>query len=296
MKLHTIIFFLLSLTIVSALRAQTDLRVLIANEVKKVDGSVGVALKHIEKGDTLSYNGTRNFPMQSVYKVHLGIAVLKSIDEGKLSLNQKIRITQSDLLENSWSPIAEKFPNGNVELTVRELLSYSISQSDNSACDILFRLIGGPSVVDQVIRRSGVEGVSIKNTEAEMHKDWNAQYNNSTTPIAMVSLLDLIQRQRILRAETNTFLINTMSETVTGPKRIKGALPAGVMVAHKTGMSGLSETGVRGALNDVGIITLPNGNHLAIAFFVSNTRTENENVERLMATISRLAYDYYIGK
>ena len=296
MKMHTILFSLLTLTIVSALRAQTDLRVLIANEVNKVDGSVGVALKHIENGDTLSYNGQRNFPMQSVYKVHLGIAVLKSIDEGKLSLNQKIRITQSDFLENSWSPIAEKFPNGNVELTVRDLLSYSISQSDNSACDILFRLVGGPSVVDQVMRRSGIDGVSIKYTEAEMHKDWNAQYDNSTTPIAMVALLDMIQRQRILRAETNTFLINTMSETVTGPKRIKGALPAGVMVAHKTGMSGLSESGVRGALNDVGIITLPNGNHLVIAFFVSNTKTETEKVEALMATISRLVYDHYIGK
>lgn len=296
MKLLIRLFVLLWLTVVSALHAQTDLRGLIANEVKKVDGSIGVALKHIENGDTLSYNGKQHFPMQSVYKVHLGIAVLKMIDQGKLSLNQKIRITQSDLLQNSWSPIAEKFPNGNVELTVRELLSYSISQSDNSACDILFRLVGGPAVVEKLMHRTGVEEVSIKYTEAEMHKDWNAQYSNSTTPLAMVKLLDLIQRQRVLRAETNTFLINTMSETVTGQKRIKGALPGGVMVAHKTGMSGLSEEGVRGAINDVGIITLPNGTHLAIAFFVSNTKTEDEKVEAMMAAVSRLAYDYFIGK
>lgn len=296
MKMRIPFVALLLMSLVTVLHAQNDLRDLIADEVKKVDGSVGVALKHIENGDTLSYNGKRHFPMQSVYKVHLGIAVLKMIDQGKLSLNQKIRIMQSDLLQNSWSPIAEKFPDGNVELTVRELLSYAISQSDNSACDILFRLVGGPAVVEKLMHRSDIEGVSIKYTEAEMHKDWNAQYSNSTTPTAMVKLLDLIQRQRILRAETNTFLINTLTETVTGPKRIKGALPGGVMVAHKTGMSGLSETGTRGALNDVGIITLPNGTHLAIAFFVSNAKTENEKVEAMMAAISRLAYDHYIGK
>src|SRR5690606_11295536 len=98
MKMRIPFVALLLMSLVTVLHAQNDLRDLIADEVKKVDGSVGVALKHIENGDTLSYNGKRHFPMQSVYKVHLGIAVLKMIDQGKLSLNQKIRIMQSDLL------------------------------------------------------------------------------------------------------------------------------------------------------------------------------------------------------
>ena len=292
LRFLAILFIVLELP----LAAQSDLREMIASEIAGADARVGVAFKHIERGDTLSHNGNQKFPMQSVYKLHLGLAVLNQVEQGKLSLNQKIRISKSDLLENSWSPIAKKYPDGNVELTVRELLKYSISQSDNSACDILFRLVGGPAGVEQFMRRSGIENVSIVYTEAEMHKSWDAQYSNWTTPTAMVELLDRVQRQRVLRAEATAFVLNVMAETITGAKRIKGQLPPETIVAHKTGMSGLSEEGIRGAVNDVGIITLPDGTHVAIAFFITDTKVEVEPLESLMAKISKHVFDHFAAE
>ena len=65
-----------------------------------------------------------------------------------------------------------------------------------------------------------------------------------------------------------------MTETTTGPKRIKGLLPADAVVAHKTGTSPTNSEGLSPATNDVGIITLPNGKHIAIAIFVCNSTAD----------------------
>ncbi len=85
-----------------------------------------------------------------------------------------------------------------------------------------------------------------------------------------------------------------MEQTITGSKRIKGLLPKEIVVGHKTGMGGNDE-GLIGAINDVGVITLPNGEHLAVAFFISNTKDDVEKLEGAMAQISKLAFDYYSG-
>lgn len=278
------------------LNGQHTLREDIVSQIRDVHGNVGLGIKHIERNDTLSVNGKLHFPMQSVYKFHLALAVLDLVDKGDLSVDQKIPITKSDLLPNSWSPIAKKYPQGNVELTIKELLHYTVAQSDNSSCDILFRLAGGTKKVEQFIHGLKIKDVAIAYTEAEMHQSWDVQYRNWTTPQAMVKLLDLFQQQKILSSPTHHLLMNMMERTITGKNRIKGLLPNETIVAHKTGMSGRNAEGMSGAVNDVGIINLPNGEHIAIAFFVSNSKDEIEKIEALMAKISRLVYDYYTNK
>jgi beta-lactamase class A len=68
-------------------------------------------------------------------------------------------------------------------------------------------------------------------------------------------------------------------------------LPAGTTVAHKTGMGGKDD--MISAVNDVGVITLPNGQHVSIALFITKTSESVETLERLMAGISRKVFDYY---
>ena len=296
MKFRPTFFILFLLTLCAGAHAaysQTDLRNSIAGLTKPVDAKVGVGVIHLESGDTLTINGNSHFPMQSVFKFHLSLAVLNAVDNGKLSLDQQILIHKDDYFPNTWSPIAKKFPDGDVNLTIRELVSYSVASSDNIGCDILFRLAGGPKTVEAYIHNIGITDVAIVNTEREMHQVWDLQFKNWTTPRAMAKLLDMFYKGNVVSRESTEFLNEVMENTITGVKRIKGFLPEGTKVAHKTGMGGHSETGVLGAVNDVGVVTLPNGEHVAIALFITNTKESVVKLETLMAEISKKVFDYY---
>ena len=273
---------------------QEKLRKEIENLVHTVDGSIGVGVKHLESGDTISIHGKDHFPMQSVYKFHLALAVLADVDQGKLSADQKVLIRKEDYFP-THSPIADKYPDGNVELTISELLSYTVSTSDNIGCDILFKLVGGPKKVEAYIHGLGVRDIAIVNTEREMHQDWDAQFYNWTTPKAMVELLEIFYHKKILSPQSKDLLVKIMEQAATGKKRIKGHLPAGTAVAHKTGMGG-NDAGVISAMNDVGVVTLPSGDHFAIALFVANPKDSIATVESVMAKISKLVFDHYTTK
>lgn len=84
-----------------------------------------------------------------------------------------------------------------------------------------------------------------------------------------------------------------MVKTTTGPNRIRGLLPNETVVAHKTGYSGKNEDGLTAAVNDIGIIELPNGQHIAIAVFVSNATVADSISERVIADIAKATYTYY---
>lgn len=272
------------------------LRKNIATITNSKNATVGVSVLNLSNGDTLTFNKTHHFPMQSVYKFHLALAVLNQIDKGKFSLNQNILVKKTDLLPNLYSPMREKYPEGNVNLPLSEILKYTVAQSDNSACDLLFRLIGGPQIVNQYIHKIGVKEVNIVAPEEEMQKDWQVQYTNWSTPIAATQLLQKFYQRKLLSKNSQEFLWKTMTETTTGPNKIRGLLPKEAVVAHKTGFSGKNDKGLTGATNDIGIIILPNGQKVAIALFVSNS-TETEIVnEHIMAEITKVVWDEYLGK
>jgi len=138
--------------------------------------------------------------------------------------------------------------------------------------------------------------ISIQANEAEMHKDWNVQFTNWTTPNSAAKLLKAIYDQQLLSPTCNNFLLKTMTETTTGTKRIKGHLPASVVVAHKTGSSGTNKKGITAAVNDMGIVTLQNGKHFIISVFVSNSSENEVTNEKIIADISRVSWDYFMNK
>jgi len=274
--------------------AQTDLlRKQIETIVNTKQADVGVAIYGLESSDTLTFQGSKHYPMQSVYKFHLALAVLDQVDKGKLSLDQKILLKKRDLLPNTHSPLRDKYPNGNVQVPLSEILEYTISLSDNNGCDILFRLLGGTKSVHTYIQKLGIRDVSIQATEEEMHQEWNVQFTNWTTPFAVAQLLKKFHEKKVLSDKSTAYLWKVMAETTTGPDRLKGQLPAGTVVAHKTGTSGTNAQGITAAINDAGIVTLPNGKHFAIVVFVTNTKEDSKTNEKIIADIAKAAWDYF---
>lgn len=257
----------------------------------KVDGQAGIAIMDLSTKDTLLYNVHGIFPMQSVFKFPLALAVLKRVDQGKFSLEKKIKINRKDLMSDTWSPIVKKYPEGNIELTLREILEYTVTYSDNNGCDILFRLLKGPGKVHKYIQQLGVKEMAIVATEEEMHQEWDKQFDNWCKPRAMLSLLEMFYDKKLLSQSSHELLWKMMAETITGANRIKGLLPKGTEVIHRTGMGGPNDKGTLGAVNDVGIVELPNGKHFAIVVYIARVKGEVKEIERIIAEIARAAYD-----
>jgi CubicO group peptidase (beta-lactamase class C family) len=261
--------------------------------IKPFKGSVGVALIHFEKGDTLTINEQQHYPMQSVFKFPLALAILDQVDKKKISLKQKVHVSKEDLRPATWSPLTVAHPEGNLDVTVAELLEYTVSKSDNNTCDILFKLAGGTAYVNDYIHRLGVKNIAISATEYEMTKAWEVQYTNWTRPFAMSELLKGFYEKKYLSDSCNRFLMKLMTESSNSPNRIKGLLPQDIEVAHKTGTSDTNEKGVQAAVNDVGIIKLENGDHVALSVFVANSTEKIEAGEKLIAEISKTVFDFY---
>lgn len=276
---------------------RTDLlRKKIEQIVSNKNAVVGVSIIGNEGKDTLSLNGDRRFPMQSVFKFHIALAVLSEIDKGKLSLDQKIEISKDELLpEAFWSPLRDENPNGG-SFTIEKLIQYSVSHSDNTACDILIRLIGTPKTVEEYIKKSGIGDIQITFNEEEMQAKWENMFQNWTTPKAASSTLELFydNKNNLLSKTSYDFFWKTNKETTTGKKRIKGLLPEGTIVAHKTGWSGTNkETGITAAVNNIGIVFLPNGEYFIISVFVSESKENFETNEKIIADIAKATYDFY---
>jgi len=262
------------------------------NIISKYKANIGISVIAIEDQSNTSIGSDDRYPMQSVYKFPLAMAVLKNVDEGKLKLDQMVFVKKSEL-HNTWSPLKDKYPEGNVNISIAELLSYTISRSDNNTCDILFKLVGGPKAVNDYIHSLGFKKIAITATEYQMSKKRSIQYQNNTTPVAMAELLAGWYQSKFLSDSSTRFLNRIMVENYTSSKRLKGLLPDSLVVAHKTGTSGTNDKGISAATNDVGIICLPNGKHLAIAVFVSDSYENYETNERIIAEIALAAFRFY---
>ena len=249
-------------------------------------GKVGLAAMALETGETIaSLNPEDHFPMQSVYKLPISMAVMQAVAAGKLKLSDKVAVTPSDMVgPDTFSQVRDRYPKG-TSLTVEELLRYTLLISDGTTSDVLMRLAGGPTAVQSYLATLGITDWKVVDTENAFSRDHSLQYRNWATPEAAVALLRALYERRGLSDASQALLLELMTESTTGPKRLKGLLPAGTSVAHKTGTSG-TEKGIAAATNDIGIITLPNGKHLAIAVFVSDSTADQETREGVIARIA----------
>jgi len=294
-KVLFILFF--SITIVSSKAQSIDnLKQKINKVLANNSATVGVSIKGLRPQDNLSINGDKHLPMQSVYKYHLALTVLHQVDQGKFSLDQKILIDKKlvDLYTNLWSPLREKYPNG-AELPLAEILEYTVALSDNLGCDLLFKLVGGTSYVQSYFHENGIKDIAIVHNELVMQAKWKNQYENWTTSNAANQALRLFYEKgnKLLKPNSYNFLLKTLKATKTGKKSIRGFLPKNTTVAHKTGHSGKNKVGLTGALNDIGIIFLPDDSYFYLSVLVSDSMEDSAATQKIIADIAKLTWDYF---
>ncbi len=299
----------------------------IAALAQDAGGTVGVSILHLESGKGASVRGAEAMPMASVFKLPVAYELLRRVDRGMVGLDQRIALSPADL-RTGQSPIAKKAPNAGITLSIGELLEAMLVDGDNTAADVLLRLAGGPEVVTAQLDEAGLGGIRVDRSEAELAFDtfgatppprasWSlksleaafdavpeerrraafdrflADPRDTATADALVLLLRDAREGRRLSPESRTRLLDLLARTRTGPLRLKGDLPKGTPVAHRTGTGG--EVGGRNVCtNDVGIVTLPgNRGHLAIAVLVRGSDRPLARREKAIARIARAAYDHW---
>lgn len=269
------------------------------NKIQKIiqgkDATVGVALI-VDGKDTLTINNNFRYPTQSVYKFHLALAVLDYLNKNNLTLDHQLYVKKGDLLPNTHSPLRDDYPQGEMYLSVADIIRYTVSKSDNNGCDILFRLVGGTAVVDRYIRGLGLSEFAIAATEEEMHGPWEVQYTNWSTPYTAAQALEIFRIQDILPQPFHDFLWDTLAGTITGGNKIKALLPEGTFVAHKTGSSFRNAEGLKAAENDIAIIQLPDGRYYSLVVFVADSMESNDVNCGIIAQISKAVYDSLVEK
>ena len=102
------------------------------------EAEIGVALI-TDNGDTVVVNNENKYPLMSVFKLHQAVALCHDFEKAGRSLDTVLSIPRSSLNPDTWSPMLKEHTGDTIKLTVRELLRYTLIQSDNNASNLLFR-------------------------------------------------------------------------------------------------------------------------------------------------------------
>lgn len=293
------LFIVVTAGLLQAQQAEPQLDAALRELEARSGGVLGVAALHLESGRLIGWRAKDHFPMMSVAKLPVAVRALALMQAGLLPYRKMIRIEPEDY-SPGFSPLRDRYPQGAV-VTIGQLIEASVRDSDNSAHDILLRLCGGPEPTQKQLDRLFKGAIRVHRSEKEMGADFetlgakafDADGRDSATPEAMALLLSAIHSRKLLHPASHERLIRWMTETTTGPLRIKGQLPPGTTVWHKTGTGGTKD-GVNLCTNDVGVVELPEGKgHLALAVFVKLSTKSLEERELAIAGAARLFYDYF---
>jgi beta-lactamase class A len=299
----------------------SPLRKKIEQAAARARGEVGVAVKHLESGTEILINADKKFPMASTYKLPILVEIFYQIAEGKLSLDDRVELMPSDLHIGSGAIVALYDPPG-VQFDIRNLINAAMRVSDNSASDILLSRVR-PENVTQRMKMLGLDSIRVDRSTLEMILDQSGldyaqfgalparevrklldsidtataakadeQFNkvdkDTAKPSDMNRLLEMLVKGEIVDYVASYKIIAILKECQTGTARIPGLLPKEIEVAHKSGT-------LSGSINDTGIVFLPNGaGHLLITVFMKNTKASTAVRERVIADITREAYDYFV--
>jgi len=267
----------------------------------------GWAVIDLKTGGLAGQNPDQPYPQHSVFKLWLAAMVLDRVDRGEMKLDERILVTRADL-GFPYQPIAEKVGPQGYSATVEELVRYIVIQSDNPSADVLLRRVGGPAALTAWLRSKGVEDIQVDRSERELHAEAAEMRRrvaaapaegrlsvihgylfggrDAATPAAAATALAKLHRGELLSPASTRMLLSIMTETVTGPNRLRAGIEPGWKIGHKTGSGGMIDGRSKGS-NDIGLLTAPDGRTYAVAVFTAGDDLTPEKREAIAADVAR---------
>ncbi len=272
--------------------AGSGLEAMLASVAPADQGRIGVAAIDLATGRTVAVLGDQPFPMASTSKIAIVATFLDLVDRGKLRLTDHFPL-MVPVPSGKYSTAVAPVRRGQM-MSAQSLIELTITRSDNQATDALLAAVGGPAAVNRWLRQAGVSGMRLDRDIATLVRDdgevnpaTTVDARDSATPLAMARLISGLYRGEWLSPASRAVLIGAMERCETGKRRIRGQLPEGTRVAHKTGT--LSNTA-----SDVGIIHTPDGRAIVVAIYVTGQGGKRGRDDRI-ATIARTLYDGYLS-
>ena len=292
---------------------------------KAFNGRVGIAVRSVDDGWETGWKDDELYPQQSVSKLWVSIAALDAVDKGRVSLDDKVTLSKSDLTL-FHQPIRANVLGGGYTTTLADLMVKAITTSDNTANDKLMRSIGGAEAVRKTIADKRLGAIRFYNGERALQSKiagliWSQSFSignaffearnalpmsvrraafnryiedpyDGAAPSAIVAALAKLKRGELLSGESTRRLLGIMANTHTGPNRLKGGLRAGWTLSHKTG-TGQELGGVQAGYNDIGILTAPDGKSYSVAVMIKKTSTPLPVRMKLMNRVVEAVIDQH---
>lgn len=294
MNIFRILPLLAALLLSGACSSGTDTR--LQHEIQTLVDSrradTGVAIL-LDGRPLVLVNATRRYPLMSVFKFHQAVAVARRLEAQGLPLDHPLHIRRSEMQKETYSPLRDRFPEQDIDLTVGELLRYSVQYSDNNACDLLFRHIIGVEETDADLRRLDIGDFAISVDEQTMHDDPKRCHDNYSTPLSAASLLDRFLTHKAVAAPYHAAIMTAMTDSETGQARLRRPfLSSDILAGDKTGTGGRQADGSLLGVNDIGFFYLPDDRRCTLAVLVGRSHETLSDTEALIADIAQKVYDH----
>jgi beta-lactamase class A len=279
---------------------------------------IGIAVSDVDAGWVASVGGDQLYPQQSVSKTWVAMTVMEAIDRGALQLTTPVTMADDDRSVFN-EPLARTIENGGtLVVTVADLLHHALIASDNSANDTLIRVVGLANVRDMLTRK-GLAGITLGADERHLQSMisglvWQPAYGegrnfeqaraklpvevrtqameaylahpyDGASPKGIVRALASFKRGEILSQDSTDYMLGILDRVRTGPERLKGGLAPGWRIAHKTG-TGQDFKGMSVGINDVGLLTAPDGHTYSVAVMIPQTRQQNGDRLKMMQSVT----------
>lgn len=271
----------------------SELQTELENFVSTCSAEIGVAVIS-DCGDMICVNGESPYPLHSVTKLHQAIAIADCLNNNRIPLTTKLVIQGHELQADTFSPLREEHPSGDFSISIAELLKFSLQQSDNNACDLLFNRLIGIEPTNAYIQSIGIEHFAIRHDERAMHENPQCASENWSTPQDAAKLIYALFTSDRFDNPYHRYVKSLLWSCETGKNRLAAPLSGTkVRLAHKTGTGFNSKIGHPQEINDVGFVELPDGRHYAIAVFVKNSENELQTSEKMIADISVIVFRHF---
>ncbi|MBR7988662.1 PenA family class A beta-lactamase [Burkholderia cenocepacia] len=250
----------------------------LADLERDAGGRLGVCAIDTASGRVIEHRAGERFPFCSTFKAMLSAAVLAQSVERPGLLQQRVTYTKADLV--NYSPVSEKHVGAG--MTVAALCEAAIQYSDNSAANLLMKLIGGPAAVTAYARSIGDDAFRLDRWETELNTALPGDPRDTTTPAAMAASLRVLTLGDALPAAQRAQLVAWLRGNKVGDKRIRAGVPAGWAVGDKTG------TGDYGTTNDAGVIWPTSRAPIVLAVYYTQTRADARAKDDVIASVARI--------
>ena len=244
---------------------------------RRLTARLGAFILDTGSGREWRHRPTERFPMCSTFKVLAAGAVLTRVDEGREHLDRLVRFEVGDVV--SYSPVTKTRTGSG--MTLAELCEAAITQSDNTAGNLLLKSIGGPAGLTAFARTLGDSVTRLDRWETELNEAKPGDPRDTTTPEAMAVNLRALAIGSALSDKSRDQLVAWLLANKTGDAKLRAGLPKEWRVGDKTG------GGDQGTMNDIAVLWPPGRKPVIAALYMTETTASFDDRNAAFAEIAR---------